>query len=63
MQLTAVLVRFFKSFNFDYERKAHHRSVPKKWELIDGHWFPFIEVLLDPSVTAVVGANESERAT
>jgi predicted ATPase len=62
VRLTRLYVRFFRSFNFDYERKAHPESKPKPWELLDGAWFPFVGVELDHRVTAIVGANESGKS-
>jgi hypothetical protein len=62
MRLRRLHVRFFRSFNFDYERKAHRDAEPKDWEMIDGAWYPFVRVDLDPAVTAVVGANESGKS-
>lgn len=55
-------IRFFRSFNFDYERKVNDEAKREEWEMIDGAWFPFIRVPLDPSVTAIVGANESGKS-
>jgi predicted ATPase len=62
MRLTRLYVRFFRSFNFDYERKASAGAVEKPWEMVDDAWFPFVRVDLDPAVTAVVGANESGKS-
>ncbi len=62
MRLTKLYVRFFRSFNFDYERKANPRAESKAWEMIGDAWFPFVRVDLDPAVTAVVGANESGKS-
>jgi hypothetical protein len=62
IRLTKLYVRFFRSFNFDYERKANPRAEAKPWEMVDGAWFPFVRVDLDPDVTAVVGANESGKS-
>lgn len=62
MHLTKVHLRFFRSFNYDFVRKADRRATPASWELVDGVWFPFIEVDLDREVTAVVGANESGKS-
>jgi predicted ATPase len=62
MRLTRLYIRFFRSFNFDYERKADRRAEPQPWEMIGDAWFPFIRVDLDPAVTAVVGANESGKS-
>ncbi|OZD01969.1 hypothetical protein CH275_17995 [Rhodococcus sp. 06-235-1A] len=62
MLLTRVLVRFYRSFNYDQEAKAV-RGKEYDWEVIHGHgWFPFVEIDIDPEVTAVVGANESGKS-
>jgi hypothetical protein len=62
MLLTRVLVRFYRSFNFDQEAKATRRT-EYAWEVIEGRgWFPFVEIDVDPEVTAVVGANESGKS-
>jgi predicted ATP-dependent endonuclease of OLD family len=61
MRVTKLYVRFFRSFNYDYERKAILGAERHPWEFIDGVWYPFVRVPLDPSVTAVVGANESGK--
>ena len=62
MRLTELQVRFFRSFNFDYETKANPKAKAKSWENINGSWFPFIRIEIDPIVTAVVGANESGKS-
>jgi predicted ATPase len=62
MRLTKLYLRFFRSFNFDYERKANASATPKPWEELDGAWFPFVQVPLDDRVTAIVGANESGKS-
>jgi predicted ATPase len=60
--LTRVLVRFFRSVNFDQEAKAT-RKKEYGWEVIEGAgWFPFVEIDIDPEITAVVGANESGKS-
>lgn len=61
MKISAVYVRFYKSFNFDYLRKYAREAKPLPWELIDGVWYPYVRVPLDPSVTTVVGANEAGK--
>lgn len=62
MLLTRVLVRFYRSFNFDQEAKATRKN-EYGWEVIEGAgWFPFVEIDVDPEVTAVVGANESGKS-
>ena len=62
MKATRIYVRFFRSFNYDYERKAHPDARPLNWEKIGEAWFPFIRIDLDEVVTAVVGANESGKS-
>ena len=62
MQLTKVYIRFFKSFNYDYERKFARTSTPDPWECIDGAWYPFVRIDLEPSITTIVGANESGKS-
>ncbi|MRJ77591.1 hypothetical protein GEV29_13680 [Aeromicrobium sp. SMF47] len=62
MKLSRVDVRFFRSFNYDYELKAREGSEPAGWEDADPSWFPFVKVQLDPEVTAIVGANEAGKS-
>ena len=62
MRLTTLYVRFYKSFNFDYERKFNPHSRPSDWEQIDGAWFPHVRIDLEPTITTVVGANESGKS-
>jgi predicted ATPase len=62
MYLKAVLIRFFKSFNYDFLRKHHPVAAQQPWELIDGAWFPFVRVPLLKDITTVVGANESGKS-
>jgi energy-coupling factor transporter ATP-binding protein EcfA2 len=62
MRLTRVFVRFYKSFNYDYERKFARTSSPEPWELLDGAWYPYVRMDLEPSVTTIVGANESGKS-
>ena len=62
MYLKAVLIRFFKSFNYDFLRKHHPTAKPFPWELIDGAWFPFVRVPLMKDITTLVGANESGKS-
>ena len=61
MRLTKLYVRFFKSFNYDYERKSNPDSQPQDWERIEEMWFPYVRIGFDPSVTTIVGANESGK--
>ena len=62
MRLTKVYVRFYKSFNYDYERKFGGTAEREPWELIGGSWYPFVRIELEPTITTVVGANESGKS-
>lgn len=64
MRLKTVFVRFYKSFNFDYLRKFDPKETDSKkpWEMIDKKWYPYVEIPINPKVTAVVGANESGKS-
>jgi len=60
--LKEVLIRFFKSFNYDYLRKHHPNAKPDPWEQLDVGWFPFVRIPLMRDITTVVGANESGKS-
>ncbi len=62
MHVKAVLVRFFRSFNFDFLRKNHPNATPQPWEMIGPAWFPFVRIPLCADVTTVAGANESGKS-
>lgn len=62
MRLTKVYVRFYKSFNYDYERKFARSSKPEPWENIGDTWYPYVRMGLDPTITTIVGANESGKS-
>ncbi len=62
MRVSAIYVRFYKSFNFDYERKFAQTSRPDPWEYLEGTWYPYVRMELDPSITTIVGANESGKS-
>ena len=62
MRLTRIYIRFYKSFNFDYERKARREARHDPWEDLDGAWYPFVRMDLDDATTTVVGANESGKS-
>lgn len=62
MRLEAVYARFYKSFNFDGVRKSHSGAKPDAWDLIDGDFYPYVVISIDPRITAVVGANESGKS-
>lgn len=62
MRLTKLHIRFFKSFNYDYERKSNPDATECDWENLDGAWFPYVTIDLEPSITTIVGANESGKS-
>jgi predicted ATPase len=63
VRIASLYVRFFRSFNFDYLRKAHPGSTPSSWDEIEGRgFFPFVEIGLEPDITTIVGANESGKS-
>lgn len=62
MRLAKLYVRFYKSFNYDYERKLNPASTPLDWERIEGVWFPYVRIDLERSITTIVGANESGKS-
>jgi hypothetical protein len=62
MRITKVYVRFYKSFNYDYERKFARTSKADPWDLLDGAWYPYVRLDLESSVTTIVGANESGKS-
>lgn len=61
MKLTRVDVRFFRSFNHDYEARARGNRARPTWDTLEP-WLPFVRVLIDEEITAVVGANESGKS-
>ncbi len=62
MLLKKVLIRFYKSFNNDFLRRNDDRVTPKPWELIDGVFYPYVEVPIEREITTIVGANESGKS-
>lgn len=62
MKLIRLDVRFFRSFNYDYELKAKSGSQPAAWEATSPAWHPFVKVPIEPDVTAIVGANEAGKS-
>jgi predicted ATP-dependent endonuclease of OLD family len=62
VRLTRVYVRFFKSFNFDYERRANEKAQRATWETLPEGWYPHVRLDVDPQITAIVGANESGKS-
>ncbi|MFC8530294.1 AAA family ATPase [Nocardia sp. NPDC057227] len=63
MQIRAVWIRFYKSFNLDYELKANPEARTKSapWQQTPHGWMPHIRIPLEGDITAVVGANESGK--
>lgn len=61
MRVRQVWVRFYKSFNFDYELKATPGAKPIPWQQVEGVWMPHVRIPIEPDITAVVGANESGK--
>lgn len=62
MFLTKIYLRHYKSFNYDYERKAKANSPRYPWEIDEDGWQPFVRVALEDDITAIVGANESGKS-
>jgi len=62
MRLDRVYVRFYKSFNYDFERRAKAGAPRHEWELTDAGWFPYVRLDLEPDITAIVGANEAGKS-
>ena len=61
MRIHEIWVRFYKSFNFDYELKATPGAKERSWQDTPDGWMPHVRVSIEPDVTAVVGANESGK--
>lgn len=61
VRIREVWLRFYKSFNFDYELKATPNGKPKHWQMMPDGWMPHVRVSIEPDMTAVVGANESGK--
>ncbi|MBY4108178.1 AAA family ATPase [Rhodococcus fascians] len=62
MWMRQVWIRFYKSFNYDYELKAHPDAVERAWQMTADGWRPHVGIPLEPDITAVVGANESGKS-
>jgi len=62
VRIERVDVRFFRSFNYDYEKKYRRQVTPPEWELSEGVWYPFVHVDLESRMTAIVGANEAGKS-
>lgn len=62
MRIREVLIRWYKSFNYDYELKASLGSTRKDWQETADGWLPHVRISLEHDITAVVGANESGKS-
>ena len=62
MRIRKVLVRWYKSFNYDYELKFAPTSKKMDWQMTIDGWLPHVTVSLEHDITAIVGANESGKS-
>ena len=62
MRIHEIWIRFYKSFNFDYELKANPRATQHAWHEAQDLWMPHIRIPIEPDITAIVGANESGKS-
>lgn len=63
MLLRSAYVRFYRAFNFDYLRKHHPNAESDPWDIMtDRTFYPYVRLDLEPSITAIVGANESGKS-
>jgi energy-coupling factor transporter ATP-binding protein EcfA2 len=62
VRLHEIWIRFYKSFNFDYELKASPKAKPRPWQDSPEGWLPHVKIPIEHDVTAVVGANESGKS-
>lgn len=63
MVLRSVLVRFYRSFNYDYLRTQDAIGGSPPWEYYrDTLWYPHVTVPIEPSITTIVGENESGKS-
>jgi predicted ATP-dependent endonuclease of OLD family len=62
MRIQEIWIRFYKSFNFDYELKAKPGAREQPWQETEGIWMPHVRIPIEPDITAVVGANESGKS-
>lgn len=61
MRLKRVYVRFYKPFNYDYERKfSRWQQDPRDFP--EGAWYPFVRLELEDPITTLVGAKESGKS-
>lgn len=62
MRIREMWIRFYKSFNYDYELKANPTATKRAWQETQDGWLPHVCVSLESDITAVVGANESGKS-
>lgn len=62
MRIREVLIRWYKSFNYDYELKADVKATKLPWQETPEGWLPYVRIDLESDITAVVGANESGKS-
>ena len=62
MRIREVLIRWYKSFNYDYELKANVNAARLQWQQTADGWLPHVRIDLEDDITAVVGANESGKS-
>jgi predicted ATPase len=62
LKLTRIDVRFFRSFNYDYELKTRDSAQAAGWEDTSPAWYPFVRVPVEGDITAIVGANEAGKS-
>jgi hypothetical protein len=69
MRLTAVLLRWYKSFNISYRSENAPRVEAQKrpWNALDvgailANDYPFIEIPLEDDISTIVGGNESGKS-
>ena len=61
MRIHEIWIRFYKSFNFDYELKATPGAKERSWQVTRDGWMPHVRIPIESDMTAVVGANESGK--
>lgn len=62
MRIREVLIRWYKSFNYDYELKANVKAEKQSWQETPDGWLPHVRINMEHDITAVVGANESGKS-
>lgn len=62
MHIREIWIRFYKSFNYDYELKATPGARRQGWQETSAGWMPHVRVPIERDITAVVGANETGKS-